>query len=646
MKDTSKITVTKPLAWYNRVVKVDFKKIFISLSKTIIVGKLKGPFAPMDGLKELMDVFNAFELEGDTSGALYNLLLKSMVNAAHNLAKENSQYLGDEINNEEELYDNDEYVKFLDGINELLDNNEISVGVEDIKNPQQFKLLPDFQKYFKLWMGILGMNENVATVISKRLPSYFTFSVNDEWKSNVKLYESIYLKLNTPITEAVRREISWERYFSYLKQIADQSVFGEPYSLKQIYIPLRAKFITTKSVINESYIHSTNLDLKYKKVKVGVPVYLDSELDKWIDTNNQFDCIRFLSGGPGSGKSSFVKIWVNGLLERNRIKVVIVPLHLFDLSGDLQSAIGNFVQSYQEIGFDFNPLLNVKEKILIVFDGLDELSQQGSYAIEVSRRFVRDVSNYSAYVNRENEIKVLFFITGREVSIQNNTDLFRSERQVIHLMPYHEINNSDRIHLEKAELDLIEIDQRDEWWKRYGEIIGDRFDGIPLQFKAEKLDEVTAQPLLNFLVALSYRRNKIEVNSNTNLNDIYKDLIEGVYERAYESHGLYKPLSGLTLEHFKRMLEEVALSAWHGGDVRTTSISKITQRLTNVQLINLLGRFQADASSGIMSLLTAFYFRQHDFNDGDPTFEFTHKSFGEYFIMLPKNWTVEISKIH
>jgi hypothetical protein len=50
---------------------------------------------------------------------------------------------------------------------------------------------------------------------------------------------------------------------------------------------------------------------------------------------------------------------------------------------------------------------------------------------------------------------------------------------------------------------------------------------------------------------------------------------------------------------------------------------------------NLLPALEQGASSGISALLLAFYFRQKGRRtDGDKTFEFTHKSFGEYLTAL------------
>jgi hypothetical protein len=42
----------------------------------------------------------------------------------------------------------------------------------------------------------------------------------------------------------------------------------------------------------------------------------------------------------------------------------------------------------------------------------------------------------------------------------------------------------------------------------------------------------------------------------------------------------------------------------------------------------MLPVFEQSVSSGISTLLLAFYFRQKGARDGEKTFEFTHKSFG------------------
>lgn len=173
-------------------------------------------------------------------------------------------------------------------------------------------------------------------------------------------------------------------------------------------------------------------------------------------------------------------------------------------------------------------------------------------------------------------------------------------------------------------------DLRQIWWQNYGRLIGKNFAALPNELNREDLAEITAQPLLNYLLALSFCRGKLDFVSAVNLNQIYRDLIEAVYERGYEKGRLHTAVRDLSPEDFFLILEEIGLAAWH-GDGRTTTVTEIEKHCRDGGFGNQLDAFQDGAKRGITRLLAAFFFRQHGERiKGDPTFVFTHKSFGEY----------------
>ncbi|MGK7946456.1 MAG: hypothetical protein AB4058_18505, partial [Microcystaceae cyanobacterium] len=180
---------------------------------------------------------------------------------------------------------------------------------------------------------------------------------------------------------------------------------------------------------------------------------------------------------------------------------------------------------------------------------------------------------------------------------------------------------------------MINVDQRDDWWKRYGELKQKNYAGIPEQLKRDNLTDITAQPLLNYLIALSYEREGINFDENKNINEIYSDLLKEVYKRAYEPSG-HRIIEGISENEFLTILMEIALAAWH-GDGRTTTVKEIETHCESSSLKKLLDKFQKhfqeNASASITRLLTAFYFRESgETRESEKTFEFTHKSFGEY----------------
>jgi len=168
--------------------------------------------------------------------------------------------------------------------------------------------------------------------------------------------------------------------------------------------------------------------------------------------------------------------------------------------------------------------------------------------------------------------------------------------------------------------------------------------GLPKELINEDLDKLTVQPLLNYLVALSFERGKIEFSQSTNLNEIYDDLLEAVHNRSYEESRVHRAVESLDYNLFVRILEEIAVCAWH-GDGRTTTAAEIERHCKGSGLDKILDTFKLSAKEGIVSFMAAFYFRRAGRDTyGEETFEFTHKSFGEF--LAAKRIVKKIQQIH
>ncbi len=435
--------------------------------------------------------------------------------------------------------------------------------------------------------------------------------------------------MDTPFTNAAEREQAWIYYYSWLQKQIDESLFNETFSLSQIYVPLRA-YCEQKSEKDEL------LPLEPVRHSRTTRVVVDAttELDAWIDRADHTDRVRVIGGGPGCGKSSFTKMYAAHATGNSNIRVLYIPLHQFDAKADLCTALGDFIRSAQLL--PHNPLHpdSREERLLILFDGLDELAMQGRAGAEVARGFVEEVIKHVDNTNHQ-KICLQVLITGREIVIQANAVKFRKDCQVLHMLPYfiadgEETGSGDGLYDDPK--DLLKVDQRDLWWKQYGDATGKSYSALPEELSREDLVDITAQPLLNFLVALSFVRGILDFSTPINLNEIYEDLLEAVHGRAYATTGTLPGISDIKLTDFIRILEEIGLAAWR-GDGRTTTILEIQRRCESGGLSKLFATFKEGAEAGVAQLLTAFYFRQHgERRDGEPSFEFTHKSFGEYLI--------------
>ncbi|MCK4258967.1 MAG: hypothetical protein KAX49_08315 [Halanaerobiales bacterium] len=180
---------------------------------------------------------------------------------------------------------------------------------------------------------------------------------------------------------------------------------------------------------------------------------------------------------------------------------------------------------------------------------------QGKALADVANDFVDNLQRELLMINqRDRRLQVL--LSGREVIIQANKNKFRKEKHVLYVLPYNIDKNEGYI----DDNDLLEEDQRDKWWSNYGKVKGHEYDGLPDKLKTMDLDEITAQPLLNYLVALSFERGEIDFSTDINLNEIYYDLLKEVYNRSYEK--THTTVKNIELEQFTRILEKLKREIW------------------------------------------------------------------------------------
>lgn len=502
-----------------------------------------------------------------------------------------------------------------------------------INHPGDAAIVGALQEVLAKWLSSVGISPSSADAMVARLPTYFVYELIREWRSNSKSYQPLLDSLDTPFAAAGDREWAWTAYAAYLQKRTQESVFDETFSLAQVYVPLNA-FCVVDGGRDKPADDMKPLGKQRRRAVVS----LQDELDRWLTSADPRDALRVVSGGPGSGKSSFARIFAARVAQSGRLRVLFVPLHLIDPAKDLVEEVGRFIKD--EGVLSGNPLdpEAAENRLLIIFDGLDELASQGKAAAETARAFVREVERT---VERRNQhsLRLRVLLSGRELVVQENEAEFRRPRQVLTLLPYFGSNarSEDAAAIgpdARGEVEdpdgLLRQDLRQKWWQNYGRLTGGLYPGLPAELSRPDLVEVTSQPLLNYLVALSFTRGALDFREDINLNRIYGDLVIAVHQRGYERHRAYGPIRHMKVEDFVRVLEEIGLAAWH-GDGRTTTVREIEDHCRASGLGGLLDVFQEGARAGVTRLLAAFFFRRYGHrSSGDPTFVFTHKSFGEY----------------
>jgi uncharacterized protein YjbI with pentapeptide repeats len=609
------ISVSKPQNIWKRQVKVNLRSLFSTLGKAA----LNGAFLQWDDLAE-----NGVEVLDDlglsrTPGELAGLLIsQSLMKAMKGLLKSNADLLPQEV---EKLPLKELYRQITD----FLEEPELILDQDFFEHPERLPIVAPIQAAFLRWLTTNNLitNSQEAQSLSNRLPAYFVLELQEQWKDKRDEYSLLLDEIDTPFNNAWKRERGWLHYRAWLQKQIDEPIFWETFSLKQIYVPLRGFY-------EEEEIKATpDTDYHREPSCKRIVIKLQEQLETWLEAAKSDDAIRLLTGGPGSGKSSFCKVFAaqQARLEK---QVLYIPLHRLSFSTDLVTAVKTFVQ---HDGFlPENPLEPSDQdlKLLIIFDGLDELSMQGKIAQEVAHNFINEVREQVKSFN-QNKTRLQVLISGRDVVVQSNKNNFKKPQQIITILPYW-VGNSDNF----SDVDnLLKVDQRHQWWQQYGQAKGKNYAQLPPELSGENLQEITAQPLLNYLIALTFERGEVQFSQETNLNNIYENLLKAVYERGYEKNSPgHRAIEGITEKDFVLILMEIALSCWHGNG-RTTTVIEIKEHCENNGLKNLLKNFQdsfkSDSQGSITRLLTAFYFRESgDLRGSEKTFEFTHKSFGEY----------------
>ncbi|CAH9064881.1 hypothetical protein PSECIP111854_03561 [Pseudoalteromonas sp. CIP111854] len=613
------LTLEQPVSVWNKELSLPIRELFKNLGKAAI----SGVFADSKGMYEnLVEAGSVMGFADKPAHAAWVLVFKSLQNTLYMLVPDYQELFASKLKDKE-------LEQLSHNIEEQISQIPLGLTVDFFTHPERLPLFEHIKPAILYWLESLGMRTQDAAGFFVRLQQSFALALHKEWNENRAGYLCIAQQLDNPFAQASKIEQRWQLYNAWLQEQVNQRMFAEAFSLSQVYVKLNA-FYKVNAGDDEEFAEYGRAN-KYQKQVVD----LHNEIQQWVINFDKTCPVRVISGGPGSGKSSFAKMFAAHMVKlRSDIKVVFIPLHYFDPSDDLIHSVERYVEL--DTYLPVNPLNKEykTQRVLLIFDGLDELAMQGKLAAETANHFVEEVLNKVARFN-DAGYQWQALITGRDMAIQSVTSKLRGLQQQLHVLPYFVEQRDEGVRDKKEYIDpnkLLEQDLRDVWWQNYGRAKGIDYQGLPESLAIEQLQPITQEPLLNYLVALSFERGEINFNDTITLNQIYQDLLDAVYERQWDEHGSHKQARDIEKRHFIRVLEEIALAVWHGNG-RVASIAKIQQQCEASRVTQYLDVFQESTKSGISRLLTAFYFRQSEQLDGqDKTFEFTHKSFGEYLI--------------
>lgn len=403
-------------------------------------------------------------------------------------------------------------------------------------------------------------------------------------------------------------------------------VFGQEMtrlSLSQLYVPLRCYWPKQDAVSDDT----VEIGLTQTH-KVGM---LDELLDGWVRSKTEEDITRLIGGGPGSGKSTTLRAFARRMAEHPEFRPLFIPLQHIDLEGDLREAINRYFLDRTNGPFTHAPLARTAIEdgpaLVLIFDGLDELVRPGEAANEVVNLFVTKLTNLTASLRGDGSRSVKVVVSGRMPSFQAARRFLSPPKhgclEVYGFTP--EPNGLFRKDCEE----LWKLDQRPVWWRQYATLFGMAID-IPPAFAGNKLEGITHEPLLCYLLVLSGFATENWEKAAENPNRIYKSLVDSIWDRGWGEGLIKRQGLGRTLSKvdFNALMQTIALAAWQDGDTRVASEQGFANAVKIARTERAWENFKYDNGADVTNLAMNFYLKAAE--TGQRGFEFTHKSFGDY----------------
>lgn len=346
-----------------------------------------------------------------------------------------------------------------------------------------------------------------------------------------------------------------------------RAVFGQEdskVSLAQLYVPLRGYF--RKPGYDGQYLDESDLP-RHHDVRI-----LDETFDDWVTNGAESDWIRLVGGGPGSGKSTTLRRLARAFADRPDYRPLFIPLQYIDFEADLRDAINRHFTQETDSAFTQPPLSRTAAEdgppLILIFDGLDELTAPNEAAREVVGTFANRLNSLVASLKGGTQRVVRVVVSGRMPAFQA-AKRFLTPPAAGSLETYGFLP----VHTNEVDPDpLWLVDQRPGWWRQYADAIGEQTE-VPEALKSGRLQSITHEPLLCYLLALSGYATSHWEEAAENRNRIYQALMNSIYERGWGEGAIKRrgPGSSLTKTDFNLLMETIAVAAWLGGDTRVAS---------------------------------------------------------------------------
>ena len=406
------------------------------------------------------------------------------------------------------------------------------------------------------------------------------------------------------------REV-WEKYFSLdtylseqIKPLPIESVFNEPFSFRDLYVPLQARFLKSDGEVDE------------EQAAIGIEQIAQS----WLTDDRPHSQVLFIQGNPGRGKSVFCRMFADRVRLHEHPNWTPILIRLRDVRSLGKDFEDTLRKAIDRDFADTDPgwLTDRNLRFLFLLDGFDELLMQGRTSGGLED-FLKQVGRFQESCDRNSEKRHRVLITGRTLSLQKIDRQLPSNLLRVELLP-------------------LDSELQVQWFVNWGRLAGTEkmhaFQRFLVDSRCpDRVRDLAGEPLLLYLLAAMHRDGQLTLDllesaSSTNAKVlIYEKTIAWVLTKQ-RTDRLNEEITELDTAALRRILAEAGLCVVQSGG-ECAAIAMIESRLRGDDAVrSLLEQAQSRLQeSPLRNALAAFYMQP---GSKTGSVEFAHKSFSEF----------------